>query len=88
MKTFLYTLEYKNAAYGTNVINTVYQIKNNTPLLIGSIKYNTGGFRGHDHEAMQVIIDNGFLPKNCMDRAEHGYIKYDKQGKIFNLIKL
>lgn len=88
MKTFLYTTEFRKSTYGSNVTNTVYQIKNNTPLLIGSTTYNTGSFRGHDHEAMQVIIDKGFLPKNCMDRAKHGYINYDKQGKIFKLINL
>ena len=66
----------------------IYQIKNNVPVFVGDTKYNTQSYRGHDHEAMQVIIDTGLLPKNCMDRPKHGYINRDKAGKVFKLIEL
>lgn len=88
MKTFLFTTEFKNASYGQNVINRVYQVKNNTPIYIGDARYNTGSHRGHEHEAMQVIIDKKLLPKNCMDRPKHGYIVREKQNKVFRLVSL
>lgn len=70
MKTFFYTIEIKNR----KVTNTVFQVKNNIPVLIGTRHYNIGYYRGHDHEAMQVIIDNKKLPKNVMDSPKYGYI--------------
>ncbi len=96
MKTFMYTLEFKKSSYGQNVTNKVYQIKNNIPILVGKGHYNTGSYRGHDHEAMQVIIDAKLLPSNCMDRPKQGYIvsekrsfyEGDKKDKLYRLVEL
>lgn len=88
MKTFFYTLEFKTGKYSTKVVNKVYQVKNNVPVFIGETSYVTASFRGHDHEAMQVIINNKKLPLNCMDRPKYGYINREKQNKVFRLIEL
>lgn len=96
MKTFMYTLGFKKSSYGQNVTNKVYQIKNNIPTLVGERHYNTGSYRGHDHEAMQVIIDAKLLPLNCMDSPKHGYIvgekrsfyEGDKENKLYRLFEL
>lgn len=85
MKSFIYKTTFKNASYGQKVTNTVYQIKRGRPVLIGETTYNTGSYRGHDHEAMQLIIDNKLLPANCMDRPSRGYINFDKLNKVFQL---
>lgn len=87
MKTFIYITTFKNASYGQNVTNKVYQIKNNIPILLGERRYNTGSFRGHEHEAMQVIIDSKALPKKFMDHPKHGYIDRDK-SHLYRLVEL
>lgn len=83
MKSFIYKTTFKNASYGQSVTNTVYQIKRGKPVFIGENKYNTGSYRGHDHEAMSVIMNSKLLPKNCVSRG--GYINYDKSNKVFQL---
>ena len=85
MKSFFFITTATNARYGQNITNKVYQIKKNVPVFVGIAKYNTGSYRGDDHEAMQVIIDLGLLPKNCMSRPKSGYINRAKQDVIFQL---
>lgn len=88
MKTFIFTKEYKKSTYGSKVTTKVWQIKNNKPVYVGETNYNTQSYRGHDHEAMQVIIGAKLLPLNCMDRPKYGYINRDKQNVVFQLIEL
>lgn len=85
MKTFIYTLEFKKSSYGSNVINTVYRIKNNKPVLVGEKRYNTGSYKGHDHEALNLIVSEKQLPKTAL---KGGYINFEKLGKEFELIEL
>lgn len=85
MKTFIYKTTFKPTKYGSNVTNTVYHIKKNQPIYVGETTYNTGGYRGHDHEAMHVIVKAGLLPKSCLDGSKTGYINYAKANKVFKL---
>lgn len=88
MKHFIYTLELKNAKYGYNVTNNVYQIIKGRPKHIGTANYNTQSYRGHDHEAVQILVDEKVLPKNVMDKPNHGYMVYHKLNTVYTLDKI
>lgn len=85
MKHFFYITEYKTARYGSNITNTVYQIKQGRPVRIGEAKYNTGSYRGHEHEAVQVLVDAKVLPNNVMSKPSSGYLDFDKLNKVYTL---
>ena len=86
MKSFFFTTEYKSARYGSNVTLKVYRVKNNTPYLVGEKHYTTGSYKGHDHEAVELLVEQKELPKKCTIRG--GYINYDELDKSFKLIEL
>ena len=85
MKTIIYVVKESKARYGRGIQNTVYVVVNNTPVLIGTISYNTSSFRGHDHEAVAFAVENGKLPKKAMNKD---YINYSERGKTFQAIEL
>lgn len=86
MKTFIFKLEFKAAKYGKTVTNTVYRIKNNQPELVGETEYSTGSMRGHNHEAMRLIVSKGELPRTAL--TDSGYLNYKQADKMFKLIEL
>ena len=67
-----------------NILN--YAVKNNVPEYVGECTYNTQSYRGHDHEAMNVIVNAKLLPKNCLTRG--GYLEYSKRNNVFKLTEL
>lgn len=85
MKTFIYSTKFKNSKYGSNVILRVYRIKNNLPIFLGEAFYNTGSYRGHEHEALDLIIQKKELPKNCQKGK---YVNYNKLDKVYKLISI
>jgi hypothetical protein len=86
MKTFIFTVSEKNARYGVNYNMKVYRIKNNKPVFIGETSYNSGSYRGHEDEALNVIIKAKELPKKCQTRS--GYVNFDELNKSFTLNQL
>lgn len=86
MKTFIYTTKEKDQKYGVKYIVNMYQLKKNVPEFIGTIDYQSGGYRGHDSEVMRFIVQNKHLPKNCLDKS--GYLNYDKRGETFQLFSI
>jgi len=86
MKTFIYTTQEKKQTYGVKYIVKIFQVKNNKPEWIGTIDYQSGGYRGHDSEVLRFIVKNKYLPNNCLDKS--GYLNYDKKGVIFKLYNI
>ena len=76
MKRFLAIQTYKRASYGETVIQKLYQIKNNKPILLGQNSFNTGGMRGIDHEAAVWLMRNKHIPKTWITKGT-GYIDFD-----------
>lgn len=85
MKTILCVIRKTKAKYGFNVENTVYRMVKNEPVFIDTIYYNTGSYRGDDHEAVALAVEKGVLPKKCM---EGSYMNLAERGKTFKIIQL
>lgn len=86
MTTFLYTKSERSAKYGSNVTLSVYHVKNNTPQFIGNASYNTGSYRGEDHEAANVLLAHKLINRNALNSG--GYINRQVFDKKYKLIRL
>lgn len=86
MKSFIYTKSERSAKYGSNVTLSVYYVKNNTPQFIGSASYNTGSYRGEDHEAANVLLAHGLINRNTLNSG--GYINRSTFDKNYKLTRL
>ncbi len=88
MKTIAFTIECKPSKYGFNITNRVYKITKNIPVLIGEVTYNTGSFRGHDHEAVAFAVSQKALPKKSVTNSGTQYINFEEKGKSFQVFQL
>jgi hypothetical protein len=88
MKTFIYTLQFKNAKYCSNVIMKIYRIKNNKPVFITEHFYNTGSMKGHIHECLGKLIELKQLFKTCSRNNAGNYVNYDKLNKDFAIYEV
>lgn len=89
MKTFAFTTTIsKNAKYGQNVTCNIYRIKNNKPIILGQVFYNTGMYKGHDQEALSFLVKNKHLPKKCSENGQGNYINYNELDKSFRLFSI
>lgn len=86
MKTFIYTKTEKSASYGTKVTLSIYHVKNNVPKFIGDAHYNTGSYRGEDHEAANVLLKYKMINRNSLNQG--GYINRDIFDAQYRLIRL
>lgn len=86
MKTFIYIKTEKRATYGTNVILSVYHLKNNKPNYVGDVKYNTQSYRGENHEVANLLVDKKLINRNSIDKG--GYINYKAFDGNYKLIQL
>lgn len=59
MRTFIYTIEKRNANYGCNYSTRIYSVENNKPTFITQIRYNSGAYRGHIHEVFNALCGLG-----------------------------
>ena len=63
MKTFIYKKTAHHRRTRNNRELTIYEIKKNTPVYIGSVEYSTGSTRGAIHETFNYLMENGYIPK-------------------------
>lgn len=86
MKTFIYTKTQKPATYGTKVTLSIYHVKNNTPVYVGEVKYNTQSYRGEDHEVAVLLLEHKLISKNALRSG--GYIIRDIFESKYKLVRL
>ena len=92
MKTFIY----KETAYRNRIRNnrelTIYRIKDNKPIYVGSVEFSTGSTRGAKHEAFNYLMDNGYIPKKYYNSSKSdwcgaGYF-YGDVEKYYSIIEV
>lgn len=92
MQTFLYKETKHNNRTRNNRELTIYRIKNNIPVYIGTCEYSTGSTRGAKHETFNYLMDNGYIPKKYYKSSEcawmgPGYFFGDVE-KHYNIIEV
>lgn len=67
MKTYIYTVKHSSPLKDCNRTVTVYRIKNNKPVFVGSnAKINIGFYKGDYAAACELISENdGHKMSNC-----------------------
>lgn len=85
METFIYATHKRNARFGWNVTVTVYRVKRNKPVLVGTGEYNTGSTKGDISEAYAVIVKNGLLSKRQYKAASGYYHRASGDFQIFSV---
>ena len=63
MQTFIYKETKHNNRTRNNRELTIYRIKNNMPVYIGTCEYSTGSTRGAKHETFNYLMNSGYIPK-------------------------
>lgn len=92
MKIFIYKeIKHPNRTRNNREL-TIYKIKNNIPVYIGTIEYSTGSTRGAKHETFNFLMDNGYIPKkyynsSCDPWTGPGYF-YGDVTKLYNIIEI
>lgn len=92
MKIFIYKeIKHHNRTRSNREL-TIYKIKNNIPVYIGSVEYSTGSTRGAKHEAFNFLMDNGHIPKKYYNSSKcdwmgAGYF-YGDVTKLYNIIEI
>lgn len=84
MKSFCVTENYskKQTTGGTLVKSDVYRIKNNLPVYIGEVIWNTASYKGIETETMNFIAKSGNIQKKYKD----GYYKCDNPHFRIHLV--
>lgn len=92
MKHFIF----KETRYPNRIRNnrelTIYRIKDNVPVYVGSCEYSTGSTRGAVHEAFNYLMDNGYIPKKYYRSSEcawrgAGYF-FGEVTKHYNIVEV
>lgn len=69
MRTFYFTEQYKNAKFGTKVIQKIYKIgKDRRPILLTTHEYNTQSCMGEKSEVIQGLVLAGVIPKKYLGK--------------------
>lgn len=92
MKTFIYKETAHHKRTRNNRELTIYTIKNNKPVYIGTVEYSTGSTRGAKHEAFNYLMDNGYIPKKYYNSSVDpwtgpGYF-YGDVTKFYNIMEV
>lgn len=92
MKTFIYKeIKHHNRTCNNREL-TIYKIKNNIPVYIGTVEYSTGSTRGAQHEVFNYLMDNGHIPKKYYNSSKcdfmgSGYF-FGDVTKLYNIIEI
>lgn len=89
MKTFIFKVKSNGAVYTASI----YRVKNNIPEIIGSLKYNSGSYRGHVHEVFGWLVENKHIPAKYYGLSVepgrgHGYYCKNVEEKGIQIIEL
>ena len=76
MKRFVAISTFKNASYGSKVIQQIYRVKNNKLIYLGINTFNTGSMMGIDHECAAWLMHNKYIPKTWVTKGTP-YINFD-----------
>lgn len=93
MKTYIFTVKYTRATYGSNFALRIYRVKNNQPQYVTTRKGNTGSMRGFESEVFNALMDCGEIPKSyynlssCSWRSG-GYYCQEVEDKGVKIIEL
>ena len=92
MKIFIYKEIAHHKRTRNNRELTIYRIKENKPLYVGSVEFSTGSTRGAKHEAFNYLMDNGYIPKKYYNSSKcdfmgPGYF-FGEVEKHYNIIEV
>lgn len=92
MQTFIYKETRLSNRTRNNRELTIYRIKNNTPVYVGTCEYSTGSTRGSIHEAFNYLMDNGYISKKYYKSSEcawmgPGYF-FGEVAKHYNIMEV
>ena len=92
MQIFIFKETKHNNKTRNNRELTIYRIKNNIPVYIGSYEYSTGSTRGAKHEVFNYLMNNGYVPKKYYKSSEcawmgPGYFYGDVENH-YNIIEV
>lgn len=93
MKTFIFKENKYRNRKRNNRECVIYQIKNNTPIIIGIISYTTGSTMGAESEVFHFLIENGFIPKSYYNLSKNewrggGYYCQEVESKGIKIIEI
>ncbi len=70
MKTFIYKVTtYPNRTRNNREL-TIYRVKENIPIYIGSHFFSIGSSRGDQHEVFNYLMENGYIPKKYYNSSK------------------
>ena len=80
MKTYFYTTEEKHdkTKVQRDVKMSIFECRNNKPVLIASTSFNTGSCKGYQNEAMAALKSIGEIPENIDFNDEDLNAEYKK----------
>ena len=92
MKTFIYKETKHHNRTKNNRELTIYQIKNNIPIYIGTYEYSAGSTRGGKHEVFNYLMDQQHIPKKYYNSSKcdwmgPGYFSGDVE-KYYNIVEV
>lgn len=90
MKYFFFTLEFKRASYGQNVVMNIYKLNTKTHELcnLGTHKYNTGSMKGHESECFEWLYCNKYISKKMYDDTDGCYFWRMRQDKVISIYQI
>ena len=86
MKTFIFSVKTRSTKFGNNVILNIYRMKNNKPIFLGNVQFNTKSYKGNKCEVISFLVYNQHLPKKCMD--EGSYMNFEEFNKSFKIYEV
>ena len=88
MKTFIYKIREGRSTYGVNYFVSVYEVENNEPKFLFETKYNSGSYKGHEHQVFGSLHDKGFVSDEIFNKSSNiGYF-YGEARDFVKIIQL
>lgn len=92
MMTFIYKETKHHNRTRNNREVTIYRIKNNLPVYVGTAEFSSGSTRGAQHEVFNYLMDNGYIPKkyynsSCDPWTGPGYF-FGEVTNYYNIVEI
>ena len=88
MKTFIFKIREGKSSYGVNYFVSVYSVKNNIPTYLFETKYNSGSYKGHEHQVFGELFKNGYITEKLYNKGERGGYFFGEVRDFIQIIQL
>lgn len=88
MKHYIFTAKESKASYCVNVTLRVYRIKNNKPVFIGNVGFNSGATKGAESEVFRLLQEQKEITL-ALYKSTNGYYNWKmKESGIISITEI